>query len=559
MSKTLWDDSGAIKISEFDNIADGILSKRGYKNEQKIAFINPDYESGLRDPFLLSGMKKATKRIKSAIDNKEKIVIYGDYDIDGLSSSALLGDAFSMMGVEVDLYIPDRFEEGYGLNTKAIEKLKKDGFDLVITVDCGTTAHEQIARTKEIGLDIIVTDHHEPDGAAPKGAIACINPKLDSNSPLRDLAGVGVAFYLVRALQKDLGLIEPGQEKWLLDLVALGTICDVVPLTEDNRVLASFGLKVLQKTRRKGIIVLAQSCGMDISTANETDLGFKIGPRLNAAGRLAHAKKALDLLTTKDDSEAEDYSRVLNELNSKRQEDTRSIYEDANKMARKYKADPILVLASPDWSHGVVGIVASRIAEKWHKPVILLQQLEGASSKGSARSFGTFSIIEAIRACEEVLETFGGHDFAAGVKLKTERLDEFRYRINEYAIKNMDVKNNFKTIKLGVSLGEQGASLAMYEDLRRLAPFGNSNEKPYFEATYEISEIRLVGSDASHLRLQLKDADGGNHVAIGFGMANEYEWLELGKKARIAFELDENIWQDRRSHQLMIVDMLPVE
>jgi len=554
MQKTVWDTSLAIELSEDPDITKQLLKKRGLTNKQADIFLKPDYDKGLTDPFELSGMSKAVARIVQAINKKEKIVIYGDYDIDGLSSSALLYDAFDMMGVKVSLYIPDRFEEGYGLNSSAIEKLKEQKNDLIITVDCGTTAHLQAKTAKDIGIDLIITDHHEPDGGAPKGIVACVNPKLDKDSTLRDLAGVGVAFYLVRAIAKKTKLINSGQQKWLLDLVALGTICDVVPLTNDNRVLASYGLRVLRKTRRQGLIALAENCAMDISSATETDLGFKIGPRLNAAGRLAHAKKALDLLTSSDAEEAKTIAFELGELNSTRQADTKSILAGCSEQAKKYKKDPILVLSSPDWSHGVVGIVASKISEKWHKPTIILQEL-GELSKGSARSYGSFDIIAAIRSCEEFLESCGGHSFAAGLKLKTDRIQELRYRINQYAIANMDAKNNFKTIQIGIKLATGAASIEVYDEINRLAPFGSGNKKPHFHSIYLVEQVRLVGSDASHLRLQLADSAGGKHIAIGFSMASTYRWLEAGQTIELVFELSENIWQNRRSHQLEIIDI----
>ena len=554
MQKIVWDSSLAIELSSESSITNQLLKKRGLTKKQAETFLKPDYDMGLTDPFELPGMAKAVARIVRAIDKKEKIVIYGDYDIDGLSSSALLYDAFMTMGVKVSLYIPDRFEEGYGLNSGAIEKLKKQHNDLIITVDCGTTAHLQAKTAKDVGIDLIITDHHEPDGGAPKGIIACVNPKLEKDGPLRDLAGVGVAFYLVRAIAIKTQLIDAGQEKWLLDLVALGTICDVVPLTNDNRVLASYGLKVLRKTRRQGLIALAENCAMDISLATETDLGFKIGPRLNAAGRLTHAKKALDLLTTNDAAQAKTIALELGELNATRQADTKDILAGCSEQAKKYKKDPILVLSSPDWSHGVVGIVASKISEKWHKPTIILQEL-GEFSKGSARSYGSFDIIKAIRSCEEFLESCGGHSFAAGLKLKTERIQELRYRINQYAIANMDAKNNFKTIQIGIKLATGAASIEVYDEINRLAPFGSANKKPHIQSVYVVEQVRLVGSDASHLRLQLVDSAGGKHVAIGFSMASAYRWIEAGQTIELVFELAENIWQNRRSHQLEIIDI----
>lgn len=559
MSKIIWNQSQAISPTSSQSVAMELLSKRGLNSHQIKKFSHPDYAKDLEDPFSLPDMSKAVSRLAKAIANNQKIAIYGDYDIDGLSSCAMLGDALTQMGSKPELYIPDRFEEGYGLNSGALEKLKAKGVDLVVTVDCGTTAHQQVSLAKKIGLDIIITDHHEPDNGAPKDAIACVNPKLLKDSPLKDLAGVGVAFYLVRGLQiKHPSLLPSGNEKWLLDLVALGTICDVVPLIGDNRVLAKYGLKVLRLSKRVGLHALAESSGMELSRAHEADLGFKMGPRLNAAGRLAHAKKALVLLTTDDPVKATKYANELSELNRKRQETTKNIYFEANEQAKKYKRDPILVLSSPDWSHGVVGIVASKIAEKWHKPTIILQEMADIS-KGSARSYNSFSIVDAIRSCEEILLSFGGHSFAAGLKLSTERIEELRYRIGRYAVSNMDAENNFKTLNIGLNLVGSQASLGLYDSIVELAPFGSANKKPYCHAKYVVDQVRLVGSDASHLRLLLRDDEGNVHTAIGFSMARNFSWLESGQTIEIVFELSENIWQNRRSHQLEILDMRIIE
>ncbi len=558
MSKTIWDKSLAIEVDIMSDVASDLLLKRGLSSQEARQFVTASYEDGLSDPFILNDMDKAVKRILLAIKEKQQITIYGDYDIDGLSSCALLYDALSQMGSKPALYIPDRFDEGYGLNTKALEKLKAHGADLVITVDCGTTAHKQASEAQKMGLDLIITDHHEPDGEAPKGALACVNPKLTKESKLRDLAGVGVAFYLVRALIQKSKLFKPGQEKWLLDLVALGTICDVVPLVGDNRVLSKNGLKVLKISRRVGIRALASASGVDLSLASETDLGFKLGPRLNAAGRLAHAKKALDLLISTDIKDATKLAQELSELNSKRQEETKTIYAEASEQAKQYKSQPILVLSSPDWSQGVVGIVASRIAEKYHKPTIIIQEL-GKTAKGSARSFNTFNIVKAIQSCHKILQSFGGHSFAAGLKLDTERIEELRYRIVEYAVANMDVKNNFRTVKVGIQLTGAQASLELCKQIAKLAPFGNSNKKPYCCGVYEVEQIRLVGSDASHLRLLLRDEDNKIHTAIGFGMASNYGWLQKGHNIEVVFELSENIWQDRKTHQLELIDIHPSE
>lgn len=558
MSKQVWSTKNTLRVEAITDLPAKVLKSRGYSDTEIREFISPDYAKGLGDPFQLEGMKEAVTRIAQAIKKTENIVIYGDYDIDGLSASTLLYDALSRMGNTPDLYIPDRFEEGYGLNSKALEKIKKAGAGLVISVDCGVTAHKQAKLAKKIGLDLVITDHHEPDGKAPDGAIATINPKLQDLERLKILSGVGVAFYLVLGLQQKTGLLAKGQEKWLLDMVALGTVCDVVPMVGINRLLTKFGLIVMSKSNRSGLRALAEASGVELKNINEVDLGFKIGPRLNAAGRLTHAQKALELLTTDDSQLAKNIALELNQLNHERQQTTKQIFEEADNQARQYRNDPVLVLHSPDWSHGVVGIVASRIAEKWHKPAILLQEL-GASSKGSARSYGKFNIVEAIADSAQLLETFGGHAFAAGLKLQTDNIKELRFRINQYALKHMDIENNLKVLDVTIDLAARLNTLGLYDVLNQLAPFGNENSRPICTARFNVAEVRLVGSDASHLRMKLQDEDNNDHEAIGFGMGAKYDFLKPSIEVQLVYTINENWWNNQRKHQIEIIDIKPIE
>ncbi len=556
MPKTVWDTSKLISLSDKDNLAEALLQANGLSKSEISQFLSPSYPANLCDPLSLPGIKPAVKKILAAIKSKSQIVIYGDYDIDGLTATALLNDFFGSIGANVATFIPDRFEQGYGLHANSLIDLQKAGAELVITVDCGTTATNALKTAKKIGLDVIVTDHHTPPEKLPTGAIAIVNPKLSHNSRVfTELAGVGVAFNLVRALMiSKPDIIEDGREKWLLDLVALGTVCDVVPLQKDNRVLTYFGLKVLQKTRRKGIRALAQVAGVDISNINESDLGFRLGPRLNAAGRLEHAQKALELLITDDSDRALELAMDLNVLNSDRQAMTQTIYDEANSMAKKYKSDPILVLSSPDWSHGVVGIVASRISEKHHKPVILLQELED-NTKGSARSFGEFNIVEAIRACSEMLDAFGGHAFAAGMTLQTDRIEEFRYRLNQYALSNMAVENNFKKLRIHGDYDNTIPKLDVIDQLNNLSPFGSANTEPLFMGNYKVSSMRFVGQQNNHLKLSLQNSSGNTVNAIAFSAVDKWPWLNEGEFAQFAFRLQKNVWQDNISLQYEVVDV----
>lgn len=555
MPKIVWDTSNVVNVSSEADIASALLSARGLKKSELVKFLHPKYPDDLMDPVKLPGMDKAVARIELALKKKQKIAIYGDYDIDGLSATTLLYDFFTSVGADVGTFIPDRFEQGYGLNTNSLLDLQKTGAELVISVDCGTTAVEPLAEAKKSKLDVVVTDHHEPSKKLPTGAIAIVNPKLSKNLPFVELAGVGVAFYLVRAIiQLNPGLLPEGHEKWLLDMVALGTVCDVVPLTADNRVLVHYGLKVLQKTRRIGLRALAQVSGVDIENINEIDLGFKLGPRLNAAGRLEHAQKALELLTTADKDKAVELATELTELNAERQAMTQTIFDEADAAAKKYKSDPILVLSNPDWSHGVVGIVAAKLSEKWHKPVILLQE-QKTRAKGSARSFNTFSIVDAIADSAEILDSFGGHSFAAGVTIQPDRIEEFRYRINQYALTNMDVENNFKTIVLAADYAESFPKLAIFDNLASLSPFGNANPEPVFRGQYKVQSVRFVGQHNNHLQVRLTSPKNRETIqAIAFSAQNKWPWLVENVEAEFAFRPKKNEWQGTTSVQIEIVD-----
>ncbi|MEI8072675.1 MAG: single-stranded-DNA-specific exonuclease RecJ [Candidatus Saccharibacteria bacterium] len=557
--KTKWVYKSSKQDSGLD-LATQVLKNRGYKKSEIEHFLNPEFSSSLGDPYLLPDMDKAVKRVLKAISEDQKIVIYGDYDIDGITASALLHDFLTRAGANhVEVYIPDRFEEGYGLNSEAIKNIKDSGADLVISVDCGVTAVEQAKLAEDIQLDLIITDHHEPPEQLPEGMVALVNPKLESSKyPFSELAGVGVAFSLVRALLiADLSLLTPGQEKWLLDLVALGTICDVVPLIGENRVLASFGLKVMSQTRRVGLRALAEVSATEISEVGESDLGFRFGPRLNAAGRLEHARDALKLLMTSDDNEAPSLAAKLNDLNLERQAMTQEIYNAADIMAKKKSKDFILVMADKEWSHGIVGIVASRIAEKWRKPTILLQVI-GDEVKGSARSYGGFSIIEALRSSSERLIQYGGHDFAAGMKLKAEDVDLFSYQLNDYAMKNIDVDSLMQPIEIDALLGEDDLILDRLDDIQKLRPFGNKNSQPIFYTPLHLLEHKLVGQHLSHSKFKFKTRAGKFIDGIAFSSAHKWPGLETGQTYNIAYYIQKNVWQNVAKLQLEVIDIKKV-
>ncbi|MCA9334791.1 DHH family phosphoesterase, partial [Candidatus Saccharibacteria bacterium] len=433
------------------NLFDTILASRGLLGNDRDAFLHPDYDKK-HDPYLLPDMNAAVDRLVDAKNKSQSIVIYGDYDIDGLTATTLLLDAFKSFGIaKVDVYIPNRFVEGYGLTVDAVEKIAKKGADLVVTVDCGSLSEKEIVRANQLGMDVIVTDHHNVAAVQPP-AVAVINPKrllmeypdeydsyiLKSNSkyrdtlyPFLDLAGVGVAFKLVQAMQQKLPNLGEGQEKWLLDLVALGTVCDVVNLTDENRANVYWGLEVLRKTRRPGIRALMKVCGVTPENITARSLGFALGPRMNAAGRLETAQHSLDLLTSAKKTDADFFAHKLDVMNTTRREDQDRIFSEADKQAQYFLSDNVLVLCGQNWSHGIIGIVAAKLVEKYKKPTFVLEEM-GTEAKGSARSFGDFSAADAIRACDDIITKGGGHKFAAGVTMPTERIIDFRKRVNDY-------------------------------------------------------------------------------------------------------------------------------
>ncbi len=551
-------DSGEL-VHDAAQLQELLLAQREIDQSHQAGFFEPKYEQALHTPSLLSGMATAVERIDAAMAASQRIAVYGDYDIDGITATALLLDILTKLGAKVEPYIPDRFEEGYGLNIEALKGLKDSGVDLVISVDCGITAAREVALAKEFGLDIIVTDHHTVPDVVPSAAIACINPRLPNDDyPFKDLAGVGVAFKLACALANQYpDRIKPGHEKWLLDLVALGTVCDVVPLVGENRVLTQFGLQVLRKSPRKGLRALAEVSGVELVDVGAGELGFRFGPRLNAAGRLEHASKALELLTTTSTTRAKELADMLGALNRERQDDTARVYAEAMAQAEHHSTDAILVLSDPSWSHGIVGLVASRVSEAMHKPAIIFQEL-GEFTKGSARSIGAFNIIKAVAACGEVLERFGGHAFAAGMTLRTDRITDFRKRVNEYAAKHQEELAGGRELVVSCAIDP---ALLSIETLRRLSgfePFGNGNSQPVFATTLKLTHLRPVGSDLKHFQMRFMGATG-EIGAIAFSGVGRWPWLEIGQTVEVACKLTNNIWQGVERLQLEVQDLRPTE
>lgn len=537
-----------MKLMTANKLFEEILNARGLKTQaQRDAFLNPSYDAK-HDPFLLPDMQKAVDRLVEARGKQEKITIYGDYDIDGLTATTVLIDAFASFGFEhVDAFIPNRFVEGYGLTVDAIERIAKSGAQLIVTVDCGSLSHEPIKRAKELGVDVIVTDHHNLAEIQPP-AVAVINPKRSGHDyPFIDLAGVGVAFKLVQALQTKLDGLPQGQEKWLLDLVALGTVCDVVTLIDENRANVFWGLKVLAKTKRPGLRALMAVSRVEPHTVNARSLGFGLGPRMNAAGRLETAQIALDMLLATDTMEAFEKAQELDGLNTARRADQDQIYKAAIMQAKRFKNDAVLVVSSPDWNHGIVGIVAAKLLEKFKKPTFVLQEM-GEETKGSARSYGDFSAADAIKSATDIITKGGGHKLAAGVTLPTENIQAFRERVNSH-YRDSSLRNQAALLlpKADVSAELLDVSEGLVRQLASLEPFGNGNTQPVLRTNgLRVMHVRKMGTNSQHVKLETRSLDGSTVQLLAFN-APDHFFVQPGVMVDVWYHPDINEWMGRRS------------
>ncbi|HEY6736450.1 MAG TPA: single-stranded-DNA-specific exonuclease RecJ [Candidatus Saccharimonadia bacterium] len=533
-----------------------LLAGRGLTDEAAVqAFLRPDYGRDLHDPWRLTDMRPAVERLVLAAERGERVAVYGDYDIDGITATTVMVESLQAQGLEPLAYIPDRFEEGYGINQQALAYLQGEGVTLVVSVDCGITSVAEAAWAREHGLDLIITDHHAVPAEIPQ-AVAVINPKRpDDAYPFKDLAGVGVAFKMVQALAQRTGRPAAGQEKWLLDLVAFGTVCDVVQLVGENRALVHYGLKVMAKTRRVGLRALAEVAGFRLGEVRSHHLGFMLGPRLNAAGRLEHAKRSLELVRSADVGRCAEIARELDYLNQQRRDEQQRIVKAALLQAVQYEADPVLVLADEGWSHGIVGIAASKVAETLHKPVLVAQVL-GQHTKGSARSVPGFDIVAALRAKPELFERYGGHAFAAGFTLATDRLPELRQHLAEqWAAQAPAVGSGGLVAELELpGVGE--LTWETLAALEQLEPFGNGNPEPLIVLSgVRVERLARMGSEGKHLRLGLRDGQGERIAAVAFGWGEHAERLGT-VPARFVGCLNKNEYQGKTSLQFIIRDIL---
>lgn len=529
------------------DLVDLLLANRGIGVDERAVFFQPKYED-LADPYLMSDMDKAIKRLVQAYKNQERILIYGDYDSDGISSTALLLTALKALGfTKLDHRLPDRFSEGYGMNKKVIASFKPRP-NLIVTVDCGSLNHQEVDFANSLGIDVIITDHHslKPDLPA---AVAVINPnRVDSNYPNRSLAGVGVAFCLTRALQSELGTWPQGQEKWLLDLVAIGTIADLMPLVGENRILVKYGLMVLAKSRRQGLKQLLAAAKLENSIIKTETVSFGLAPRFNAAGRIENSDLALEILLAKDQASARQKVERLEYLNQKRRALQDKIFLEASEQA-EVSSDEVLILSGKDWHEGVVGIVASKIMEKYAKPTFILQN-QGDVFKGSGRSFGDFSIAQLLQASADILEAGGGHKAAGGLKLKATNLTEFKVRAQKfYRSQKLSQQAVFLQPKIEASLKNfELLNFDFYQILQQFEPFGVANPEPIFEVSnLRVRSLQYLGERRQHLKLQLLDELGLSMTFLGFNQGEKYADLEEGQQISVIFNLTLNTWQGRNN------------
>lgn len=507
----------------------------------------------LFDPFLLKDMDKAVGRIKSAIEKREKITIYGDYDVDGITATALLTSFLKSINANVEYYIPQRQNEGYGLNKEALFKIKESGTDLVVTVDVGVTAVEEAQYCKEIGLDLIITDHHQLKEEIPD-AIAIINPKReDCGYPFKHLAGVGVAYKLFCALKEELGL-NFDDEKYL-DLVALGTIADVVPLIRENRTMVARGLKLIRQNKSPGIEALINVASKTKKEIDTVFISFTLSPRINAAGRMGVAKTAVELLLEEDYEKAYSLAVYLDRENLLRQEEEAKIIEEANEMIKKmgHKNKKVLILSKEGWHQGIIGIVASRLVEKYNKSCILIS-LDEDIGKGSGRAISSFNIFEGLSHCSNLLVKFGGHSLAAGLSIAKENLEEFDREINRYADLTLTSEDMTKKVYIDTEISDEDINLVTIKELQRLEPYGMGNSVPVFALKgLKVLDIRTL-SGGKHIKLLCQGKHNKIEI-IGFNMGSLKSKFIAGDTVDAAGTLGVNIYNGETRIQLHLKDL----
>lgn len=552
-----------------------LLVQRGIDTLEKAKkFFNPQL-SDLHDSFLMKDMDKAVERVERAVRNREKIMVYGDYDVDGTTAVALVYKFLRQIGhKDLLFYIPDRYTEGYGISTKGIDHAARKGATLIIALDCGIKAIEKVDYAKRKGVDFIICDHHLPAEEIPR-AVAVLDPKrTDCSYPFDELSGCGVGFKLVQAYCQKNGIpfqqIEP-----LLDLLAVSIASDIVPLVDENRILAHYGLLRLNASPSKGLLSIIKICGLDRHNITIDDIVFKIGPRINAAGRMRMDENdenaapsggyaAVNLLIEGNESLAEEFGSVIDGFNQDRKCIDRSVTQEAHDFIEAHaelKAAKSTVIYNPRWMKGIVGIVASRLIETYYRPTVVLTMSNGFVT-GSARSVPGFDLYQAIESCSDLLENFGGHMYAAGLTMRPERVEEFTRRFNAYVEENIDPITLQPQVEIDSELFFSNITPAFRRDLNRFQPFGPGNPAPVFVTRGVVShgETKLVGADCEHLRMDLMQRQKPNTTiqTIAFQQPTHYEWIRAGHPIDVCYQIVENHYRGSVSVQLRIKDIKPL-
>jgi len=547
------------KVKEIENkyqinsLLATILVNRGITQDKEISqFLNPT-RNDFYDPYLMPDMEKAVSRILKAIDNKEKVLIYGDYDVDGITSVTVLKSFLQERGLEVDEYIPNRLDEGYGLNKPAVEKIASEKYTLMITVDCGISAIEEVKFANSLGLEVIITDHHEPGEKLPEAVAVVDSKRKDNIYPFRNLAGVGVVFKLIQAIGKRLELEEKEYLKYL-DIVCIGTISDIVPLVDENRVIVKLGLRLVEQTKNIGLKTILRASGYQ--KVDSTTISFGIAPRINACGRMGYQEEALKLFLSNDQEEVNQLAEKLNEYNMQRQNKEKQIFSEALEKIKQEAIDKdnIMVIDGENWHHGVIGIVASKITEMYFKPSILLC-FEGNEGKGSGRSIPGFDLHEALSRCEENLEKFGGHSMAIGLSVNKDKIEGLRKKLEDIA-KEKQIDKIVPILKIDAQVDLNNINMQIVESLKHLEPFGEENKVPLFVfKNLKIDSIRAL-SEGKHIKLSLRQDNKNLINAMGFNLGEMVNDYRIGDRVDIVGSLEINKFNGEESIQILLKDMM---
>ena len=539
-----------------------ILIKRGITTEPAAKrFFRPQL-GDLINPFLMKDMDVAVERLNDAMGRKERIMVYGDYDVDGCTAVALVYKFLQQFYSNIDYYIPDRYEEGYGVSKKGIDFAHETGVKLIIILDCGIKAIEEIAYAKSLGIDFIICDHHVPDEVMPD-AVAILNPKREDDSyPFKHLCGCGVGFKFMQGFAKNNG-IPFSQLIPLLDFVAVSIAADLVPVTEENRILAYHGLKQINQNPTIGLKAIIDICGLSGRELSMSDIVFKIGPRINASGRMENGKESVDLLIEKDYNLALDKARHINEYNEQRKDIDKQMTEEANQIVARIesqKRHSSIVLYDENWKKGVIGIVASRLTEIYYRPTVVLTR-DGDYATGSARSVSGFDVYTAIKNCRDLLLNFGGHTYAAGLTLRWTDVPEFRRRFQKYVEEHIQPRQTEAMLDIDSVIDFKDITRKMHNDLKRFGPFGPSNQKPLFctIGVYDFGTSKVVGRDQEHIKLELVDSKSNNVMnGIAFGQSASARYIKSKRSFDIAYTIEDNIFK-HNDVQLQIEDIRPTE